>query len=233
MSARRRAGALALVVLAGCSYCDGREELEAARSGDLDALQAIGELGDPRIPSSASLTDVKIGEALAVVAPFLESTDPLVRLQALEATRHLATRQRDLYRSRFPTLIDQMLADPEVEIRWRAAWALGRLERTCPALRAALADPHPRVAERAAWALGQARDEEALDPLIDALEADPAVARQAARSLGRITGLRHGPEPAAWSGWARQWRARRAIDDAQAPPAPPGDEVPPEGEGDD
>ncbi|MCO5166678.1 MAG: HEAT repeat domain-containing protein [Planctomycetes bacterium] len=227
MSASRPAAALAALLLAGCSYCDGKAELEAARAGDLDAVQTLGELGDPRIPSSASLTGIKIGEAIEVVAPFLESTDPLVRLQALEAVRHLATRQRDLYRSRFPTLIDTMLADPEVEIRWRAAWALGRLERTCPALREALKDPHPRVAERAAWAVGQARDEDAVDGLIDALEADPAVARQAARALGRITGLRHGPEPAAWAGWGKQWRARRAIDDAHTPPAPPEEPTPP------
>lgn len=213
--------AAAAALLGGCASCDGQEELARARAGDLPAIQIVGEVGDPRVPASASLTDARIDEAIAAVAPFLDADDPLLRVQALESVRRLGTRARDVYRNHFPTLLDRCLADPEVEVRWRAAWALGRVERTSPELRAALTDPHPRVAERVAWALGEVRDEEAIDGLIGALEREEApVARQAARALGRITGLRHGAEPEAWRAWGQQWRARRGMDQGQEPPGP-------------
>ncbi len=211
MSSRHLVIAAAAALLAGCSYCDGQEELARARTGDLAAVQLMGELGDPRVPSSASLTDARIDEAIAAISSFLQADDPLLRVQAVESVRLLATRARDLYRNKFPDLLDPSLSDPEVEVRWRAAWALGRIERTSPALRTALADPHPRVAERAAWALGEARDEDAVDGLIGALDREPPVAKQAARALGRITGLRHGSEPDAWRAWGQQWRARRQM----------------------
>lgn len=232
----------AAALLAGCTYCDGQEELARARTGELEAVQLIGEVGDPRVPSSASLSDVRIDEAIAAIASFLQADDPLLRVQALESVRRLATRARDVYRNKFPDLLDPSLSDPEVEVRWRAAWAMGRIERTSPALRAALADPHPLVAERAAWALGEVRDEEAIDGLLDALEREPRVATQAARALGRITGLRHGAEPDAWRAWGQQWRARGRMAEQEregqgdprggaAPPAQEPPEAPPEGSG--
>lgn len=232
--------AAAAALLAGCTYCDGQEELARARTGDLAAVQLIGEVGDPRVPSSASLTDVRIDEAIAAIASFLQADDALLRVQAVESVRRLATRARDVYRNKFPDLLDPSLSDPEVEVRWRAAWAMGRIERTSPALRAALADPHPLVAERVAWALGEVRDEEAIDGLIGALEREPRVAGQAARALGRITGLRHGPEPDAWRAWGRQWRARRQMgeqdgqgqDEGASPPVQEPPTTPPEGSGD-
>lgn len=211
---------LLLTLVAGCTFCDGKAELELARSGDLVGIQEIGELGDPRIPSSASLTDVRIDEAIAAIASFLDSPDPIVRVQTLESARRLASRARDVYRNRFPTLFDGSLSDPLEEVRWRAAWALGRLERTSEALRGATADPSPRVAERAVWALGQARDEEAIEPLLVALDREPAVATQATRSLGRITGLRHGAQVEAWRAWGAQRRARREAEERS--PSPPG-----------
>lgn len=206
---------LLAALVAGCTFCDGKAELELARSGDLRGIQEIGDVGDPRIPSSASLTDTRIDEAIAAIASFIASPDPLVRLQTLESARLLATRARDVYRNHFPTLFDGPLADPEEELRWRAAWALGRLERTSEALRIASADPSPRVAERAVWALGQARDEDAIEPLLVALDREPAVAAQAARSLGRITGLRHGAQLDAWRAWGEQRRARREAEARQ------------------
>lgn len=225
MRTRPRRLALLAALLAGCTYCDGRDELARARTGDLAAVQVIGELGDPRVPSSASLTDARIDEAIAAVASFLHADDPLLRVAAVESVRRLASRARDVYRNKFPTLLDACLADPEVEVRWRAAWALGRAGRTSPELRAALKDPHPRVAERAAWALGEVRDDDAVEGLLEALDREPEVARQAARALGRITGLRHGPEPDAWRAWGQQWRARRALDrGAERPPPGPGSE---------
>ncbi len=229
---RTSAIALLAALAAGCTYCDGQEELARARAGDVAALQLIGEVGDPRVPSSASLTDIRIDEAIAAVSSFLQADDPWLRVQAVECVRRLGTRARDVYRNRFADLLDPSLADPDVEVRWRAAWAMGRVERTSPALRAALSDPHPRVAERAAWALGEVRDEEALDGLIGALEGPPPVARQAARALGRITGLRHGAEPEAWRAWGQQWRARRQIESQEGAPPPaqepggPGPEAP-------
>lgn len=221
MRSRRYAAAL-LAIVAGCTFCDGKAELELARSGDLAGIQAIGDVGDPRIPSSASLTDTRIDEAIAAIASFTASPDPVVRLQALESARQLATRARDVYRNRFPNLFDGPLSDPEEEIRWRAAWALGRLERTSAPLRAASADPSPRVAERSVWALGKARDEEAIEPLLTALDREPAVAAQAARSLGRITGLRHGAELDAWRAWGAQRRAHLEAEERRRASEPPG-----------
>jgi HEAT repeat protein len=200
---------LAAALVAGCGTCDDREELERARQGDVAAIQQTGELGDPRIPASAALVDPRIDEAIAAVASHLDSADPFIRLQALESVRRLAQRARDVYRNRFPTLFDRLLSDPEAEVRWRAAWALGRIERTSPELRGAALDPHPLVAERAVWALGQARDDAAVDVLVTTLDRDDAVAAQAAASLARITGLRH-PDVAGWRAWGRQWRARRS-----------------------
>jgi hypothetical protein len=210
---------LALVVslLAGCTYCDAFGDLERARQGDLAAIQAVGELGDPKIPSSASLVYPRIDEAIAAIASHLDSADPVIRLQTLESVRRLSQRARDVYRNKFPTLFDRLLTDPEAEVRWRAAWALGRLDRTSPALRQAVTDPDPVVADRAAWAVGQARDDEAVEPLLQALEREERVALQAGLALGRITGLKHGSDVAAWQEWGKRWRANKALD------RPPGD----------
>lgn len=208
---RTRLLALTATLVAGCTYCDGREELERARQGDVAAIQQAGELGDPRIPASASLVDPRIDEAIAAVASHLDSTDPFIRLQALESVRRLAQRARDVYRNRFPSLFDRLLTDPEAAVRWRAAWALGRLERTSPELRAAAADPDPLVAERAVWALGQARDDEAVDALVAALDREEPIAARACAALARVTGQRH-PDRAAWQEWGRRFRASRRGD---------------------
>lgn len=207
----RSSAALVALLLAGCGACDGYAEVAAARSGDVEAIQLAGELGDPRIPSSSSLVDARIDEAIAAVASSLFVEDPTRRLAALESVRLLGTRARNVYRSRFPTLLDPLLQDPLPEVRWRAAWALGRLERPSPALRAAMRDPDDRVAERAVWATGEARDEEGLPDVVQALQR-PALERQAVRALRRITGLRL--ETA--EDW-RAWAARRPAD------SPPGD----------
>jgi HEAT repeat protein len=207
----RTSALLLCLALAGCGACDGYAEVERARSGEVEALQVAGELGDPRIPSSSSLVDARIDEAIAAVASSLFVDDPTRRIAAVESVRLLGTRARNVYRSRFPTLLEPLLQDPLPEVRWRAAWALGRLERPSLALRAAMEDPDDRVAERAVWATGEARDEEAVADVARALDR-PALERQAARALRRITGLRL-ETPDQW----RAWAARRGHE------TPPGD----------
>jgi hypothetical protein len=201
-----RTSLLLLALLTGCvSYCDADAELAAARAGDLAAIHELGELGNPRVPSSWAPVP-RMDQGFDALIPFLDHEDPFVRLTALEGLRTLSQRARDVQRDRYPDLFDTPLADPEPQLRWRAAWALGRLERSRPGLARALGDPEPRVAERAAWALGQARDEAAVEALIGALDRDEElVLASALQALARITDESH-PTPAAWKAW---WAGQR------------------------
>lgn len=207
--------ALALVLAtSGCySTCDGSELFARAAEGELAAIHELGELGDPRVPSTHARVRA-IREAFPVLAPFLEDEDPKVRLVATEALRRLAQRRPDIYRIHGGDLLDRPLTDADPEIRWRAAWALGRVEQTGPALRAAAADPDERVAERAVWALGRARDEEAVPALIESLGRGGRVAAQATRALRRVTGLRF-DDPEEWQRWAREAPPPRRPPDSE------------------
>lgn len=199
----------------GCySTCDGSELFARAAEGELEAIHELGELGDPRIPSTHARVRA-IREAFPVLAPFLSDEDPEVRLVATEALRRLAQRRPDIYRIHGGDLLDRPLTDADPEIRWRAAWALGRVERTRPALRAAAADPDERVAERAVWALGRARDEEAVPALVEALGRGGRVAAQASRALRRVTGLRF-ESPDEWRRWAGEPPPRPEPSDSES-----------------
>jgi HEAT repeat protein len=66
------------------------------------------------------------------------------------------------------------LSDPSVEIRKRAAWALGNadLRQAPPALIALLRDPNPEMRELAAWALYQIEDPASIPALDAALRSE-------------------------------------------------------------
>lgn len=197
----RSSGALLAALLAGCAFQDGRYELEQARLGRARYVHEASELGDPKVPAGPALTP-NPDEAILAVRPWLGSPDRDLRLTAIEGLRRLAQRAPSLVKTRFPDLFDAPLEDADPAVRWRAAWALGRLGLSRPPLLAALGDPVPRVAERAAWALGRARDPEAVPALVEALSREEPVASAAAAALERVTGERHGSDPAAWRSWA-------------------------------
>lgn len=193
--------ATACLPLAGClTFADGREELEQARLGRARYVHEVGELGDPKVPAGPALT-ANPDQAIEAIRPWLASPDRDLRLTTVEGLRRLAQRAPSLVKTRFPDLFDPALADADPGVRWRAAWALGRIGLSRPLLRAALLDPVARVAERAAWALGQARDDSAVEPLLAALEREEPVASAAALALERVTGAKLGRDPAAWRGW--------------------------------
>jgi len=210
----RALGAAALGLAAGCyTFSDGGEVFDAAERGEVAAIHALGELGDPRVPSSKRAVR-PIREAYPLLIAHLADPDPFRRLTALESIRRLGERRRDQFRIHALDSLDPLLTDPDPELRWRAAWALGRIGFPRPALRAATADPELRVAERAVWAVGQTRDEEAVPTLLAALERPAPVAERAVWALQRATGLTLETADA----W-RQWARDRGVQEPE--PAPP------------
>lgn len=204
----KRALVLALLVLPGCiSYCRFGPVLERAGRGNRSAIAEAGELGRPRVPSTAEQLP-NLLEAYRAVAPNLSSTSVETRLVAVEALRHLAERAPDVYRNHFAGIFEASLADPFPEIRWRAAWAKGRLQESSPALRAAALDPDDLVAEAACDALGVAHDDLALPSLVRALERAEPVSKAARVALGRMTG-REFPDAQGWKGYMDAREAQR------------------------
>ena len=193
----------ALLVLPGCiSYCRFDPTLRAAARGDRAAIAEAGELGRPRVPSTAEhLPSMK--EAFEAVAPGLSSTNAGQRLVSLEALRHLAERAPDIYRNNFPGLFESPLSDPSPEVRWRAAWAHARLLESSDALRRAALDTDDLVAEAACLALGAAHDDQAFQVLLAALGRPGPVERAARSALTRISG-RDLPDAASWKAYVEE-----------------------------
>jgi HEAT repeat protein len=177
--------------------------MSEARAGNSRYVHEVGELGNPVVPS-AKAAPPKIREAYEILAQRLKEPDDFKRLVAVEALRRLTTRTMATYRDHFRGLFDPMLSDPLPEVRWRAAWALGRMKLSSDALRGAAKDSDDRVAERAVWALGRARDDKAESALLAALDRSPSIQRQAIAGLKRITGLKLGDDPQAWRDSARK-----------------------------
>ncbi len=199
------------LLVGGCfSACDGKHLIDRAASGDMRGIHEAGELADSKIPSSRT-PPPKLRDAYAAIKPHLSDEDPYKRLRALEALRRLSTRSPSIYRDDFRDMFDPLLSDTDAQIRWRAAWALGRMILSSEALRKAALDPDDRVAERAVWALGQARDDDARLQLLSALDR-PALQKQTIRSLKRITGLRLGDDVEAWKAAARPKKEKKKED---------------------
>ncbi|MEZ0230564.1 MAG: HEAT repeat domain-containing protein, partial [Planctomycetota bacterium] len=148
-------------------------------------------------------------EAFQAVAPNLSSTSTETRLVALEALRHLAERAPDIYRNQYPNLFEAPLADSSREVRWRAAWAKGRLLESSPALRAAALDRDELVAEAACEALGAAHDDQALPVLVRALDRAGPVSKAASAALTRATG-REFPDAEGWKTYIRSRENQRS-----------------------
>jgi len=80
----------------------------------------------------------------------------------------------------------KLLKDKDKEVRWAAAWALGRIGEPAvePLIEALKKDKEVRKA--AAWALGEIGDARAVEPLIEALKKDKEVREAAAEALNSI-----------------------------------------------
>jgi hypothetical protein len=179
---------LIVAALPGCiSYCDCAPWLERAPRGDPAAINELAELGRPRIPTSA-IPLAQIEDAFVAIRPNLSSTDPYLRVLSVDALRRLTERAPDIFRNRHVDVFDGALQDSLADVRYRAAWALGRVEVARPPLRALARDPAPHVAAMACWALGRARDDGALVDLAAALDRGGLVRTAALAALERTTG---------------------------------------------
>lgn len=195
---------LLLASTGGCiSYCQGSPVLVRAAQGDRASMDETGNLGRPRIPSTAERLPL-IADAFAALTPGLASPSEATRVAAVEALRHLSERCSDVWRNSYHDVFDGPLADPSREVRWRAAWAMERLGATSPALRTAAEDPDDLVAQRALGAVGRAFDEEALTALERGLGRATAVSDAARGAVEKLAG-RALPDAAA----ARAYLAER------------------------
>lgn len=196
--------------LTGCiSYCDCAPLLEHASSGDPVAINELGELGRPRLPTSA-IPLAHIEDAFGAITPSAASPDPYLRVLATDSLRRLAERAPDVFKNRHLSVFDRLLRDPLPEVRYRAAWALGRTEVARPPLRALTRDTDAGVAAMACWSLGRARDDEALVELATALDRGGSVRAAALAALERTTG-RTQPSDAAWKAFAPEESKRLAA----------------------
>lgn len=223
--ARLARGSLLGLVLAatpfvsGCRSCNGDEVFAQAAEGQLGAVHEVGEWAAPMVPPPGTYGLRRLDEAFEALRPHLSNPNPFHRLVALEALRRLARRAPGMCATRFPELFDPLLEDPDPELRWRAAWALGRIELSRPGLYQAADDPDPRVAERALWALGQIRkpSEVVISVLLNALRR-PALVERAMESLRARTGVQRTTREA-WLEWAKGPRPTSQQE-------PPGKEAP-------
>ncbi len=100
--------------------------------------------------------------------------------------------------------IGELCADSNWMVRLEALDALARLHSPLCVAKAtvALGDSSRAVRQSAIRALGAARDDQAIDPLIQCLRTERGVlVTELASALRRVTGKDLGVEPAAWESW--------------------------------
>jgi hypothetical protein len=195
----------------GCiSFCDCQPVVARALNGDPASINEIGELGRPGIPSSAKPLP-RIDEGFDALRANLQAKDPYVRELTIDALRRLTERAPDFFRNRYATTFDAALVDEVPAIRWRAAWALGRIGFSNEALKRAVADKDDGVAAMACWSIGRARDDSALRELATALDRAPPVKAAALEALGRLTGQKLGEDVVAWKKFCGEEAARLEL----------------------
>jgi HEAT repeat protein len=99
------------------------------------------------------------------------------------------------------------LKDENDELRWKAAWALGKIRNSdaVEPLITALDDKVPDVSWMASVALGQIGDSRAIERLISLLDnRDLGLRYSAEFSLKKITGKNFGQNSSQWKNWFRQ-----------------------------
>lgn len=126
-----------------------------------DALVTALEDTEPAVRSAALAALVKVGaelpgNALEMLTSFMKSGDTGVRTDAIKALGMLGSEAEQAL-----PVIEAAMTDGAREVRYNAAWALGRMgdahpERIVPLLATALeADEDEDVRIQSAWALGQ------------------------------------------------------------------------------
>ena len=195
--------------LAGCvSYCQQDDLLAKAATGDKASIDEVGEMGRPMVPStSVHFPMLRFG--FDAIKPNLDSPDRTIRLAAVEALRHLTQRGKEVYREDFPGIFDKPLSDPWREIRWRAAWALGRAGVSSPALRKAADDSDDLVAEAALRALGECFDGDAAPIIVRALDRSPDIRDVGIAALQQIFG-KTWTDPGQWKTYVAEREKARA-----------------------
>jgi cyclophilin family peptidyl-prolyl cis-trans isomerase/HEAT repeat protein len=144
----------------------------------LTLLEALSKVTRDSLPPETDST----------LARQLEDDIPIVRAEAASALGRLA--QRKLKRPQWRPKLAALLQDQAEEARWRAAYALMRLEDSsaAPALLVALQDRSARVRVQAARALGVLTSRTAHAPLKQAAhhDGDWRVRVNAAAALGKL-----------------------------------------------
>jgi HEAT repeat protein len=143
-----------------------------------EAAEALGEIGDPAVPSLLQALRHSDWKTRKFAAHAFGETDNLIEVG--KAVSALAT----------------TLGDDHPEVRDRAAWALGELEEpsAVPALARALGDQDATVRRKAAWALGEIEDPSAVPALLDTLnDVDEQLRSKAAWALGEVEDARAVP----------------------------------------
>lgn len=179
----------------------------------------VGCAGDSALQVPPPTFEQKVGWILR-----LEDSRVLMDVPAVPAAVDAQARPLALAPSPRPDLLG-LVGDPDVQIRRRAALAIGRvgLAEGVPALVSALSDVEPEVRQMAAFGLGLIGDPVATAPLIAAL-ADPSIvvqgrAAQALGSLGRFEAVPAIGETV--SLLARQGRVTQILADDVAYPLEP------------
>lgn len=147
--------------------------------------QLIERLGSPASAERADARDrlFELGEAaVPILIEACGSPDPTLRWEAVNLLGMIGD----------PRGIDAALrlalSDPDVHVRWRANWALSRLDdgSVVPRLLVALADEDPLIRWNAAVALSLFGVGEAVPILLEGLEADGFQQWEAVNALGRV-----------------------------------------------
>lgn len=172
-----------------------------------EAAEALGEIGDPAVPSLLQAlrhadwktrkfaahafgeADVitETGKAIAALGTALGGDDHAeVRVGAARALGELEEP------AAVPVLL-RALADKDAAVRSKAAWALGEIEdpSATPGLGAVLKDGDVNLRRMAVWALGEIADVSAIPGLLGALkDSDTELRSKAAWALGEIEDAR-------------------------------------------
>ena len=123
----------------------------------------------------------------------LSDPDPTVRRNAADALGQSADK------SAVPALI-KALGDNDYYVRRFAAQALGKIgpdaKAAVPSLSKLVSDEHKQVAEAAAQALGKIGGDEAVKPLIDAIEDKGSTTLTRRRAIESLTAMGPGAKPA-------------------------------------
>jgi len=191
--------------------------LRTMGDGVLPALRAsLGGLSDrARVDACKVMLDLRPGddEALATLANGLGHPDVAIRREASHALCNPLGSEREnrAKAAAVPALL-RTLKDPDEDVRYHSAWALGEIgskpEKVVPALIEALHDAEEEVRKHAAYALGgfQGQAAPATRDLMRALESDAYDVQLAAiEALERIG-------PAAREAVALLQKARKSQD---------------------